>query len=486
MELTVLRDRSRSAAMNSNGSATHADVLVVGFGKAGKTAAARLGRLGKRVVLVEQSERMYGGTCPNVGCVPSKGMVHHSGLRRADDPPQDFYARAVDDVQAVRETMRVGNRDAMNAMESVELITGRAAFVDPHTVRVEVAGEQRIISADTILLNTGSEPRIPDIPGLSESSRTMNSTQLLESRVLPERLVILGAGAIGLELAHVYRHFGSAVTLLGSRPRILPEQDEDVAATAHAILEGDGIRIETGARVTEVRDAAVVYEQDGQEHTVEADVVLVAAGRTAATRGLGLDVAEVRTTDTGDVMVDDHLRTSQPHIYALGDVNGGPHHTYISLDDSRIVMDQLTGEGRRSRADRVAIAQTLFMTPPLATVGLTERQARDAGHRLEIASKHVADIVAMPRAHAVQETRGMMKFVIDADTDLILGAALLSIDAQEVINTVALAMRHGITASELRDSVYTHPSTTEGFNEVLGTRVRADAQATETLSAREQ
>jgi pyruvate/2-oxoglutarate dehydrogenase complex dihydrolipoamide dehydrogenase (E3) component len=483
MELT---DRPRPieiSTMNSNGSATHADVLVLGFGKAGKTAATRLARLGRRVVLVEQSERMYGGTCPNVGCVPSKGMVHHSGLRRPEDPPQEFYARAVEEVQAVRELMRAGNRDAMDAMESVELITGHASFVDPHTVRVDVDGEPRMITADTILLNTGSEPGIPDIPGLRGSSRAMDSTRLLESRVLPERLVILGTGAIGIELGQVYRHFGSAVTLLGSRPRILPEQDEDVAATAHAILVGDGLRIETGARVTQVRDAAsaavVVYEQDGAEQTVEADAVLVAAGRTAATRGLGLDVAGVRTTDAGDVVVDDQLRTSQPHIYALGDVNGGPHHTYISLDDSRIVMDQLAGEGRRSRADRVAIPQTLFMTPPLATVGLTEHEARDAGHRFVIAGERVADIIAMPRAHAVQETRGMMKFVIDADTDLILGAALLSIDAQEVINTVALAMRHGITATELRDSVYTHPSTTEAFNEVLGTIARAEPAAQE-------
>jgi pyruvate/2-oxoglutarate dehydrogenase complex dihydrolipoamide dehydrogenase (E3) component len=218
----------------------------------------------------------------------------------------------------------------------------------------------------------------------------------------------------------------------------------------------------------------VAYEQDGARHTVVADVILPAVGRTPATQGLGLDAAGVQTTEDGDVLVDDHLRTSQPHIYALGDVNGGPHHTYISLDDSRIVMDQLVGDGRRSRADRVAIPQTLFMTPPLATVGLTERAARDTGHRVEIAEKPVAEIIAMPRAYAVQETRGMMKFIIDAETDLILGAALLSIDAQEVINTVALAIRHDITATELRDSVYTHPSTTEAFNEVLNTIVRAD------------
>jgi pyruvate/2-oxoglutarate dehydrogenase complex dihydrolipoamide dehydrogenase (E3) component len=222
--------------MNSDSSpvGAHADVLVLGFGKGGKTAAAQLGHLGKRVVLVEQSERMYGGTCPNVGCIPSKGMVHHSGLRRPEDPPQEFYARAVDEIQAVREFMRVGNRDAMDAMETVELITGRPVFVDPHTVRVEMDGEVRTITADTILINTGSEPRMPDIAGLRESPRTMTSTDLLERRGLPERLVIIGAGPIGIEFAQIYRHFGSEVTLIAARAQILPEQDDDVAATAHA------------------------------------------------------------------------------------------------------------------------------------------------------------------------------------------------------------------------------------------------------------
>jgi pyruvate/2-oxoglutarate dehydrogenase complex dihydrolipoamide dehydrogenase (E3) component len=182
----------------------------------------------------------------------------------------------------------------------------------------------------------------------------------------------------------------------------------------------------------------------------------------------------VRVTERGAIEVDEYLRTSQPHIYALGDVNGGPQHTYIALDDARIVIDQLAGEGRRSTSDRVAIPHTLFLTPPLATVGLTEKQSRAAGHRIRVASAAVADIIAMPRAYAVEETRGLMKFVINADTDEILGAALLSIDAQELINIVALAMRHGLTATDLRDTIYTHPSSTEAFNEVLGTIVRAD------------
>jgi pyruvate/2-oxoglutarate dehydrogenase complex dihydrolipoamide dehydrogenase (E3) component len=168
------------------------------------------------------------------------------------------------------------------------------------------------------------------------------------------------------------------------------------------------------------------------------------------------------------------MRTSQPHIFALGDVNGGPQFTYISLDDSRIVLDQLIGSGKRATTDRVAVPNTVFLTPPLATVGMTENQARAAGHRIKVAREAVADILAMPRAYAVQETRGLMKFVIDADTDLILGAALLSVDAQETINTVALAMRHNVTASELRDAIYTHPSSTEAFNEVPTVLVHED------------
>ncbi|MEU5567416.1 FAD-dependent oxidoreductase [Micromonospora musae] len=453
------------------------DVLIIGFGKGGKTAAATLGRAGRRVVLVEQSESMYGGTCPNVGCVPTKGLVHRSQRRRPEDPAQDWYARSVQEVQQTREMMRRGNFDNLSSIETVTVITGRASFADPHTVTVVTGDEHLTVTADTILINTGSEPVVPDIPGLATSRYLRSSTDLIESATLPERLAIVGGGYLGIEFAAIYRRFGSQVTLLERTARILGREDDDVAAVATHILVDEGIHIVTAAQVTEVRDgdngATIGYDKDGEQHTLEVDALLAAAGRAPATRDLNLEAAGVRTTPAGAVEVDEHLRTSQPHIFALGDVRGGPQFTYLSLDDSRIVLDQLTGEGLRSTADRI-VPHTLFMTPPLATVGMTEREARKAGHRVKIAREAVAEIVAMPRAYAVEETRGVMKFVIDAATDRILGAAILSIDAQEIINTVALAMRHGITAAELRDAVYTHPSSTEAFNEVLATIVRTD------------
>ncbi|HWH19130.1 MAG TPA: FAD-dependent oxidoreductase, partial [Solirubrobacterales bacterium] len=401
-----------------------ADILVIGFGKGGKTVAAEMGRRGKRVVIVERSERMYGGTCPNVGCVPSKGLVHRSRLRRPDDPAQEFYAQAVAEVQEIREFMRRGNFDGMEAMETVTVLTGPARFLDPYTVEVELGGERARVSAERVLINSGSEPRIPDIPGLATSKRAITSTALIESTRLPGRLAILGGGYLGIEFAAMYQAFGSQVQLIETAPRLLPNEDDDVAAAAIEILEGEGIEIVTGAEVTAVRDedgaAVLSLNRDGEEVEVSADTILVAAGRVPVTGDLGLEAAGVDTDARGAIKVDEHLLTSQPHIHALGDVNGGPQFTYVSLDDARIVLDQLLGDGRRSLADRRAVPHTLFITPPLATVGMTEAAAREAGLQVKIGSEPVADILAMPRAYAVAETRGMMKFVVDAETDQIL------------------------------------------------------------------
>ncbi|MBB5788531.1 dihydrolipoyl dehydrogenase family protein [Jiangella mangrovi] len=454
-----------------------ADVLVVGFGKGGKTAAHALTDAGRRVVLVEQSENMYGGTCPNVGCVPTKMLVHYSNAKRLEDDAQEFFAGSVAGVRALTSAFRRGNFEALDGKDTATVITGTARFVDPHTVAVGEGDDAITVTAQTVLINTGSEPMVPAIPGLAESPHRVSSTDLIQQDRLPERLVVIGGGYLGLEFASIYRHFGAQVTVLESADRLLGREDEDVAQVVTDILQGDGIQIVTGATVVAVRDegaaTTVVYEKHGQTLSVEADAVLPATGRRPATAGLNLEAAGVHTTPRGAIEVDEHLRTSQSHVFALGDVNGGPQFTYISLDDARIVLDQLLGEGKRSTADRVAVPRTLFMSPPLATVGLTETQAREQGRNIVVSRENVADIVAMPRAYTVEETRGVMKFVVDADTDLVLGAALLSIDAQEIVNTVALAMRHDVTATELRTSIYTHPSSTEALNEVFDKVVRS-------------
>jgi pyruvate/2-oxoglutarate dehydrogenase complex dihydrolipoamide dehydrogenase (E3) component len=231
----------------------HADVLVIGFGKGGKTLAATMGRHGRRVILVEQSDRMYGGTCPNVGCVPTKALVHHSGKRRPADGAQAWYERAVGDVQALTTLFREGNFDALNHADTVTVVTGRAAFLDPNTVEVGGGDGRLTVTAETIVINTGSEPIVPDIPGLRESKHVLTSAELIETTMLPERLAVVGGGYLGIEFASIYRRFGSRVTVLESGPNILDHEDDDVATVARDILAGEGIEVIPDALITEGR-----------------------------------------------------------------------------------------------------------------------------------------------------------------------------------------------------------------------------------------
>jgi pyruvate/2-oxoglutarate dehydrogenase complex dihydrolipoamide dehydrogenase (E3) component len=449
----------------------HVDLLVIGFGKGGKTLAAAMGRRGKSVAMVEQSDQMYGGTCINIGCVPTKALVHQAGERRGGDLAEEWYRQAVARTGQLTSLLRGKNFQMLNTLDTVTVVTGKAAFIDPKTVEVTAGDDRLTIRADTIVINTGAEPVVPDIPGLRNSGYLMTSTEMIHRTELPRRLAVIGGGYVGIEFAAMYRRFGAEVTVLEQSPQIMAREDDDIVTAASDILRDEGVVLITGARVTEVGDdgssAVVTYEKDGLTGTVEADAVLVALGRTPAISGLGLDAAGVRVTERGAVAVDEYLRTSQPHIFAVGDVNGGPQFTYISLDDSRIVADQLIGTGARSAADRGPVPYTVFMAPALSRVGLTEREARAQGRRVRTASKPIAQLAAMPRARIVGETRGLMKFVVDAASDEVLGAALLSVDSQELINLLALAIRHGVTASELRDAIYTHPSSTEAFNEVL-------------------
>lgn len=442
------------------------DTLVIGWGKAGKSLARALGLAGRDVVLVERSSGMHGGSCINVACVPTKALITSASRRRDSDDLQSFFANAVSSRDTLTAKMRARNEQLLEEVDAVTVIGGPARFVGPREVAVTGGDERLVITAETVVINTGTEPRRPDILG-ADGPRVYDSESIQHVTPLPRDLVIVGGGFIGLEFADMFRRFGSHVTLLHRGDRLLAHQDDDVA---DAVVDALGdIDVRTGIDVTAFRDdgTRVTVEWEGGE--VSCDAVLLATGRVPVTADLGLDVAGVDVFDRGYIVVDDHLRTTAPAVFAVGDVNGGPQFTYVSYDDHRIVLDQLTGSGTRRISDRTAVPTTTFLTPPLSQVGLTERAARAQGLSIRVASKAVADIAAMPRPKIVGDSRGLIKIIVDAESDLVLGATWFGVDAQEVINLIALAMRAGVTASQLRDGIWTHPSSTEALNEVLST-----------------
>ncbi|MFS3130559.1 FAD-dependent oxidoreductase [Nocardioides sp. Bht2] len=444
-----------------------ADVLVIGWGKAGKSIARALGSAGRSVVMVERSSQMYGGTCINIACVPTKALIHQAELRRrpADDAAA-WFAGAVAQRDGLTAKLRARNHAMLAEVEAVTVIDGQARFVGEREVEVRAGAERLRVRAETVVVNTGTRPARPELPGV-DGPRIYDSTTLQAVQPLPPRLAVVGAGFIGLEFAQMFAHFGSTVTLLNSGARLLPHDDADVAAAVASTLADSGVELRHGVRAQGFVDDGTQVTVEFEGGTVVADAVLLATGRTPATEDLELATAGIDTDERGFVVVDDQLRTSAAGVFAVGDVNGGPQFTYISYDDHRIVLDQLTGSGQRRTTDRIAVPTTTFLTPPLSQVGLSQTQAEAEGLNVQVLSRPVAEIAAMPRPKIVGETHGLIKFVVDADTGLILGATLFCIDSPELINLVALAIRGGVPATALRDGIWTHPSSTEAFNEVL-------------------
>ena len=446
------------------------DALIVGWGKAGKTIAQKLALRGQKVALVEASPAMYGGTCINIACVPTKKLIV--------EVEQALAAKAREAEASSDAAIFAGAQKARNALieklNNANIYDGTGEFVGPKTVRVNGEQGAQLLTADTIIINTGARPVVPPIPGV-DSKRVVDSTGIQFLPTLPGRLAVVGGGPIGLEYADMFAQLGVEVTVIDAAPVPFTRFDADVASVATDILAKHGVQFVNGAKVAsfvESGDGVVVNytlatpagEMENQELAV--DYVLLAIGRRPATDGLGLETAGIATGARGEVVVDEFCRTNVPGVFAVGDVNGGPQFTYISFDDHRVVMDQLVGSGKRSTAGRI-IPTSTFINPPLSTVGLGEQAAREAGYEVRVASKPVAAIAAMPRPKIVGNPDGVIKFVIDAATDRILGASLLVIDSQELINLVALAIKQGLTAADLAGAIYTHPSSSEAFNEVL-------------------
>lgn len=436
--------------------------IIIGFGKAGKTLAAFLAGQGWCVAMVEASAQMYGGTCINIGCIPTKTLVHDAELH---GPGEQAFSQAMARKRQVTGLLREKNYQNLAGLEPVTVIDGRAEFIDPHRISVQGAAGTQVLSGERIFINTGAVSRWPAIDGLDRSQRSYDSTGLLQLTQRPARLGIIGGGYIGLEFASMFAQFGSAVTVFEEAGALLGREDRDMAQAIQQILSDAGVSFTFNAGVKQVRDVEGGVEVVHQGGVQSFDALLVAAGRVPNTAGLQLARAGVETDERGAVRVDAQLRSSVPHIWALGDVNGGPQFTYISLDDFRIVRDSLFGAGKRSTADRGAVPYSVFITPSFSRIGLSEDQARQQGRDIKVAKLPAA---AIPRARVLGDTRGLLKAVVDAQTGQILGVALLCRDAHEMINIVKTAMDAGLPYTRLRDQLFTHPTMSESLNDLFG------------------
>lgn len=451
------------------------DVIIIGFGKGGKTLAAEFAKRGQKVAIVERSDKMYGGTCINIGCIPTKTLVHQakiaSGmLGKSFEEKSDFYRNAISVKESVTSALRDKNYHNLADNPNVTVYTGMGSFVSSDTVSVRIATEEIVLTSKQIIINTGAETIIPSIEGIAGNPFVYTSTTIMELTALPRRLVIVGGGYIGLEFASMYASFGSQVTVLESYQELIVREDRDIAASVKDTLEKKGIVFRMNAKVQSVMNssdkAMVVYKDALTNETVqlEADAVLLATGRRPNTNGLNLEAAGVEVDARGAIIVDEFLKTSNPNIRAVGDVKGGLQFTYISLDDYRIVREELFGDKERKTTDRNPVSYSVFIDPPLARIGMNEEEARK--QNLNIIVKKLP-VKAIPRAKTLGEKDGLMKAVVDKNTGKILGCTLFAPDSSEVINAVAIAMKTGQDYTFLRDFIFTHPSMSEALNDLF-------------------
>ena len=451
------------------------DVIIIGFGKGGKTLAAEFAKRGQKVAIIERSDKMYGGTCINIGCIPTKTLVHQakmaSALKDATfEERSEFYRNAVSVKESVTSALRNKNYHNLADNPNVTVYTGIGSFVSADVVAVRTATEEIRLTSKQIIINTGAETVIPPIEGVAGNPFVYTSTSIMELADLPRRLVIIGGGYIGLEFASMYASFGSQVTVLESYPELIAREDRDIAASVKETLEKKGIVFRMNAKVqsvNRVEDKAIVTFADSQTNEVfvlEADAVLLATGRRPNTKDFNLEVAGVEVDVRGAIIVDEYLKTTNPNIRAVGDVKGGLQFTYISLDDYRIVREDLFGDKERRTGDRNPVSYSVFIDPPLSRVGLNEEEARRQNRDIIVKK---LPVMAIPRAKTLGETDGLLKAIIDKNTGKILGCVLFAPDSGEVINTVAVAMKTGQDYTFLRDFIFTHPSMSEALNDLF-------------------
>jgi pyruvate/2-oxoglutarate dehydrogenase complex dihydrolipoamide dehydrogenase (E3) component len=451
------------------------DVIVIGAGQGGGPLAGAFARAGRRTALVERAH--VGGTCVNEGCSPTKTMVASARVAHVAGRASVYGVRAevtgVDMAvvrqrkQAIVESFRSGSERGLER-SGVEIVRGTARFTAQRTLEVRQGDSLTSLTAETIVIDTGLVTAIPPLSGLAEVPY-LTSSSIMELEEVPEHLLVLGGGYVGLEFAQMFHRFGSRVTVLQRDAQLLPREDQDVAEEVANILRDDGIDVRLGVEAREVRHAnghielSCTHGSAASECRMQGTHLLVATGRVPNTETLNLAAGGIDVDAKGFVRVNARLETSSPGVFALGDVTGGPAFTHVSYDDYRILRTNLLEGGQASTEGRI-LPYTVFIDPQLGRVGMTERDAVASGRPIRVAKLPMSHVA---RALEVDETRGFMKAVVDADSGLILGASVLGLEGGEIATLFQLAMMGGLPYPRLRDGMFSHPTIGESLNNLF-------------------
>ena len=451
------------------------DAIIIGSGQAGNPLAIALAGAGMHTAIIEREH--VGGTCVNEGCTPTKTMIASGRVaylaRRGSDygvdtgPIRIDLAKVRDRKRNIVNKFRDGGQARLEKTTNLELVFGEARFMGPKIIEVRLkTGETHLLSAKLIFINAGTRTAHPKLDGLTDVP-FLDNVSLMELDAVPEHLLVLGGGYIGLEFGQLFRRFGSRVTIIQSAWQLLVREDPDVAAEVAAILRQDGIEILLSARGTRVRKAGATIQMDvehmGNMTTLTASHLLVATGRMPNSDSLNLEAAGIQTGDHGFIKVNDKLETSVSGVYALGDIKGGPAFTHISYDDFRIIRANLLENKNVSIKDRM-VPYTLFTDPQLGRVGMTETEARAEKKNIRVARLPMTSVA---RALEMDESRGFMKVIVDGDTDQILGAAILGIEGGEIMSAIQIAMMGKLPYTALRDGIFAHPTLMEALNNLF-------------------
>jgi len=449
------------------------EFLILGSGAGGKLLAWHMAGSGRRTAVVER--RWIGGSCPNINCMPSKNEIWSAKVAYLVRHAAQFgtvTGPVTVDMAKVRQRKRDMVEGEIAAhlenykRSGAELILGEGRFVAPKTLEVRLNdGGTRVVTGDKVFINVGTHAAIPSVPGL-EAARPLTNIEALELDYLPRHLIVLGGGYVGLELAQAYHRFGSDVTVIEHGPRLMQREDPDVVEEAQRILNAEGIQVLVSAKLLQVhgrsgKEVRLVVDTGNREQTIEGTDILVAAGRTPNTAGIGLKEAGVEVDANGYIRVNERLETTAPGVWAIGECAGSPQFTHVSVDDFQIIRENLAG-GKRSTRGRL-IPFCMFTEPQLARVGLTEGEAHRQGITARVARLPISAVL---RAHTTDERQGFMK-ALAGDDDRILGFTMIGPEAGEVVAVVQVAMLGDLPYTKLRDAILAHPTMAEGLGTLL-------------------